>query len=495
MLTAGILFHTFIMLMANTMAHPNFVLIITDDQDLLLDGLVPMKNTLKLIANEGKTFQNAFVNTPICCPSRSTILTGKYAHNTGVTNNTVSGNCSSKYWQEQHEPSSIAALLKNSSGYLNFYAGKYLNRYGFDDVGGTKHIPKGYDWWIGLKGNSRYYNYTLSVNGTAVSHNADYLTDVLAAHSLDFLENRAPDKPFFMTIAPPAPHAPFTPAKRHENAFPGTKALRTPSFNETPSDKHWLVGMTPTTLPANVTILDGIQQGRLESLLAVDELVKGIITKLKDSDVLDNTYIIFTSDNGFHIGQFTQPWDKRQPYETDIRIPFLISGPKIPKRTLTKYPVSAVDIAPTILDLADVNIPSSMDGKSFKSQLFSSAEIPTNDFIFVEYWGEGAPKTIDARCPWKGDDELSECSLDQWCKCQDSRNNTYSCIIELTQSQQMKFCEFEDEQAFRETYDLMIDPYELKNLAYELSEDVVRRYQDIVRKFKTCQGRNCYTLE
>ncbi|CAH1990327.1 unnamed protein product [Acanthoscelides obtectus] len=387
---------------------PNFVFFLTDDQDVLLNGMVPLTRTHFLLGLRGKTFTNAYVNTPICCPSRSTILTGKYAHNTGVVNNSIAGNCSSRYWQRHQEKHSLAANLKENE-YVTFYAGKYLNAYGHKDAGGTKHVPKGYDWWIGLKGNSRYYNYTLSLNGSAKFFKDDYLTDVLTKYGKDFLKMRPRGNPFFMMLAPPACHAPFTPAKRHEHTFNGTKVVRNPAFNYTSSGKHWLVRMQPQQLPQNVSILDDIQRHRLQSLLAVDEMVKTIVEEVESAGEINNTYFIFTSDHGFHIGQFSLPWDKRQPYETDIRVPFLISGPSIPHNTTDDYPISAVDLVPTILDLAGTEIPNHADGVSFKQRLLEIGDEAQSyeKLILVEYWGEGNKKSIDDRCPWKEDGNLA----------------------------------------------------------------------------------------
>ncbi|XP_018568120.1 N-acetylglucosamine-6-sulfatase-like [Anoplophora glabripennis] len=473
-------------------AHPNFVVVLTDDQDLILDGLTPMGKTLELIGGKGKVFNNAFANSPICCPSRSSILTGKFVHNTGVFNNSIEGNCSSPYWQEHHEPYSIVALLKDSKNYTTFYAGKYMNQYGTKEAGGISHVPKGYDWWIGLQGNSKYYNYTLSVNGTEVFHEDVYLTDLLSNYSIDFLRDKPADKPFFMIVAPPAAHAPFTPAERHKNMFPEVKAVRSPSFNFTSSQKHWLVQMSPSHLPSNVSILDETHKHRQQTLLAVDEMVERIFKELEESEELENTYIIFTSDNGFHIGQFAQPWDKRQPYETDIRVPFIISGPDIPLKITENYPILLVDIAPTILDLAGTEIPDFMDGRSFKEALLSDeTKLPSRQ-IFFEYWGEGESTTIDSSCPWKDDENLSFCIVDQWCKCQDSRNNTYTCVVTLSESDKFKYCSFRDNQHFREAYNLTLDPYELDNVYAEMDKGVVGEYDGLLENFQNCRGSGCW---
>ncbi|XP_057664094.1 N-acetylglucosamine-6-sulfatase-like [Diorhabda carinulata] len=468
---------------------PNFVLILTDDQDLLLDSMSAMENTVNLLGNNGKTFQNAYANTPICCPSRSTILTGKFAHNTGVVNNSVNGNCSSHMWQENHEPNNIAAILNRNKNYVTYYSGKYLNQYGSEQVGGTKRVPEGFEWWVGLKGSSVYYDYTLSINGTEHHYNDKYLTDDLAEHSIKFLEQRATDRPFFMVISPPAPHSPFTPADRHKDKYAGTKAVRSPSFNHSGLDKHWLIRMPPEYLPDDVDILDNAQQHRLESLLSVDELVEGLVSKLEILDLLKDTYIIFTSDHGFHIGQFSQAVDKRLPYETDIRVPFIIRGPNIPAKSLETFPISAVDIAPTIIDLANIDVPSYIDGTSFKKQLFEEQSGPFNKTILIEYTGIANPRHDD-RCPWN-DPNLSGCSPERWCKCNDARNNTYTCVVERTESQGFKFCSFKDDEHFIEAYDLTEDPFELKNMANELNSGTKQHYLSIIENLGKCQGTEC----
>ncbi|KAH7985926.1 hypothetical protein HPB49_026216 [Dermacentor silvarum] len=216
---AQFLFIGVIVFLAGTKAQaqtnrPNMVFFLTDDLDLELGSMMkPLVRTRMLIGDDGVTFANAYVTTPLCCPSRSSILTGRYAHNAGVFNNSLSGGCSSRGWQRGPERSAFAVDLQRA-GYETFYAGKYLNQVG----------------------NSVYYNYTLSINGTAEKHydspKKDYLTDVLRAKTLSFLEGRVDQRrPFFMMVSTPSPHSPFTPAVRHMDAFPNLKAPRTPAFN------------------------------------------------------------------------------------------------------------------------------------------------------------------------------------------------------------------------------------------------------------------------
>ncbi|KAH7947545.1 hypothetical protein HPB52_013085 [Rhipicephalus sanguineus] len=260
---ARFMFIVAIAFLAGTSVHahtnrPNMVFFLTDDLDLELGSMMkPLVKTRQLIADGGVTFANAYVTTPLCCPSRSSILTGRYVHNVGVFNNSLSGGCSSQHWQRGPERSAFAVDLQRA-GYETFYAGKYLNRYGHKKAGGVQHVPPGWTNWNGLVGNSVYYNYTLSINGTAEKHgdspDKDYLTDVLRAKALSFLEGRTDQRrPFFMMLSTPAPHAPFTPAVRHRDAFPNVKAPRTPAFNiSVNGTKHWLVRQAIYPIPEDV---------------------------------------------------------------------------------------------------------------------------------------------------------------------------------------------------------------------------------------------------
>lgn len=197
--------------------------------------------------------------------------------------------------------------------------------------GGVKHVPPGWDWWIGLVGNSKYYNYTLSVNGKASYHGdsygKDYLTDVIRRQAVRFLnrlDKANDDSPFLMMLAPPACHAPFTPAPQNENVFSNITAPRTKAFNrydKSDPAKHWLMSTQPRTMSAEtVSMVDSMFRDRWRTLRSVDTMVDKVVQALAHYKMLDSTYLIFTSDNGYHMGQFGMPLDKRLPYEFDIRV-------------------------------------------------------------------------------------------------------------------------------------------------------------------------------
>ncbi|XP_023222239.1 N-acetylglucosamine-6-sulfatase-like isoform X1 [Centruroides sculpturatus] len=443
---------------------PNFIFILTDDQDVELGGLIPLQKTKRMLSDKGAIFKNMFVTTPLCCPSRASILTGLYTHNHGIVNNSISGNCSSKLWQSTFEKATFITYLKKEN-YTTFYAGKYLNQYGFKASGGVSHIPPGWDNWIGLVGNSKYYNYTLSVNGKPESHgddSSDYLTTVMTTKALKFLQSyKLPQGPFFMMLAPPSPHKPYIPEDKYKKRFNDKHAPRTPNFNiHAQKDKHWLIRQPPNPLPGKVIkYIDNIFKERWRTLLTVDDMVEKLINVLKEMNILNNTYIIFSSDNGFHLGQFSLPEDKRQLYEFDIRVPLIVRGPGIKSKLELMEPVLNIDFAPTFMDLAGIKIPNDMDGTSFANLLYKKPKSWRNQF-FVEHKGESA-KEING-CPQYLNSGVSTCEVD--CICEDSWNNTYSCLRILSLQENAICCIFKDNKDFIESYNLTADPYQLKNL-------------------------------
>ena len=336
---------------------PNIVFVLTDDQDVEIGGMTPMEKTKKLIGDAGAIFQNAFVTSPLCCPSRSSILTGNYVHNNGALNNSVSGNCSSPEWQKNSESNAFVTVLKKH-GYKTFFAGKYLNQYGYHKTGGVEHVPNGWDDWNGLVGNSVYYNYTLSANGKPEVHGdtypEDYLTEVIGVKARNFLmAHSSADSPFFMMLSLPACHAPFTPADRYKNNFSDISAPRNGSFNQYSKNKHWLLRNVKHPMGSeSMKVIDDVYRNRWRTLLSVDDLVEQILKLLDKMMQLDNTYVIFSSDNGYHLGQLSLPYDKRQMYEFDIRVPLMIRGPNIKPGQIRPELVLNIDFAPTFLDLA-----------------------------------------------------------------------------------------------------------------------------------------------
>jgi N-acetylglucosamine-6-sulfatase len=344
---------------AQTQERPNIVFILTDDLDT--ESVSVMPELKSLLIDEGTTFNNAFVTDPLCCPSRATFLRGQYSHNTKIAGNSAPEGGFGKFRRLGLERSTVATWLDDS--YDTFYAGKYMN--GYDD---TTHVPDGWDRWYGWLGqyHSPGGEYRLNENGNIKRYDLDRVhdTDLLKDKAVNFIRDQRGDgKPFFAYVAPNAPHTPAYVPARHEGMFSDRSLPRPPSFNEEDiSDKPKVV-RNPQLSHDEVKDLGNLYRKRLASLQSVDGMIGALVAALRDTNQLENTYIIFASDNGYFFGEHRRI-DKSLAYEESIRIPLVVRGPDVPPQKVNHLVINN-DFAPTVAQLAGVAPPGFVDGKSF----------------------------------------------------------------------------------------------------------------------------------
>jgi len=349
---------------------PNIIFILTDDLDTeypngsWIDHFPRLKS---LLADKGTTFKNFFVSLSLCCPSRTSMLRGQYAHNTEIFTNAVPGGGFQKAHNLGLEESTFATWL-HDAGYRTVLIGKYLN--GYPGNLGKEYIAPGWEeWYSGERRQYEQFDYDLNENGQIVSYGTDpedYEQDVFRAKAVDFIQRVAKHKkPFFMWMTTYSPHQPAIFAPRHADAFPDVKAPRPPTFNqEDVSHQPSWVQNRPLLTNAQIASLDALYRKRLQSMLAVEDTVEAIIKTLHKTGQLHNTYIFFSSDNGFHLGQHRLPAGKNTEFEEDLHVPMIVRGPGVPRGRVLEHLALNIDFAPTFAELAGVPVPDFVDGRS-----------------------------------------------------------------------------------------------------------------------------------
>lgn len=444
---------------------PNIVIVLTDDLDF---SLMPyMENTNRLIAKEGATFTNYFVTSPLCCPSRASMFRGQYPHNTNILENSPGF---MNYFRNGRETETIATWL-NNKGYKTALEGKYLN--GYPVGAGRNYVPPGWtDWHAFIYQTSEgtfYYDYKMNENGPIVQYGKspqDYSTDVIKKQSINFIDQSiAEASPFFILISVSAPHGPSTPATRHADLFPGLVYPKKPSFDEKDTSDKPTVTYTAAAAGDEFDQYDAdvLFRKRVQTVQAVDELVGDVIHLLEQKGKLENTYIIFTSDNGFHLGEHNIPSGKGYPYEEDIHVPFFIRGPGIQPNSQITQMSANIDIAPTVTEMAHVKSADFIDGRSLMPFLYPQVgvEIPWRKGLLMEtgYMGQG----------------------------------TYPLVYRGVRTETFIYLEYENGEL--EYYDLVADPYELNNAAKTLDPATLASLHAWVDQLKKCRADECRTAE
>jgi arylsulfatase A-like enzyme len=369
---------------------PNIVLVLADDFSWNLVQYMPQ---LREMQSKGVTFSRFFVSDSLCCPSRATIFTGKYPHNTGIFTNGGRDGGFFAFHDSGQEHDTFAARL-HSAGYTTALMGKYLNGYTPTAPvdGQPLYIPPGWDEWdVGGKGYSNF-NYGLNENGRYHYYGSapeDYLTDVLAEKGVDYINRVATGRrPFFLEIAPFAPHSPYTPAPRHETWFPDAKAPRTPAFNEiNMSDKPGWLKKRKALRRLQVSTIDEDFRMRVQAVQAIDELLGSLRDALAAHGQLSNTYIFFTSDNGLHMGEHRLAAGKQTAFETDIHVPLIVTGPDAPRAWRLPQLTTTADLYPTFAQLAGAGVPQTVDGHSLKPLVTGQTVTGWRKAVLVEHHG------------------------------------------------------------------------------------------------------------
>jgi arylsulfatase A-like enzyme len=435
---------------------PNILFILTDDQrwDSTdgthgLGGADVMPRTRAELVDSGIEFSNGFMTTPLCCPSRASILTGSYAHRTGVYKNGGTNGGADDLEDEE-----TLGVWLTAAGYRTGLIGKYLNGYQqLWATGDPPYVPPGWTVWQGLKRVSFFDWIFVQPDGLGGyvevqggSAEEDYLTDVMRERAKTFItESVTAGEPFFLYLAFKAPHLPQIPAPRHEGLFQSIPPWRPPSYNEADvSDKpQWVQNLALQ----NSAELDQIRIDQLEMLQAIDEAIGGnpalgivgIMEHLRNLGVADDTLVVYFSDNGWYWGEHRLR-AKNNPYDEAIRSPMFVRYPKLAplERTENRFALN-IDLAPTFAELAGVGIPIAHDGESLVRVLDGTVDNATEpwrtDFL-AESWPGSHPWALVRDAEWK--------------------------YIEIPTTPGDPDPDFVRE---RELYDLLNDPFELDNVA------------------------------
>jgi N-acetylglucosamine-6-sulfatase len=438
---------------------PNVVVVMTDDQ--AVDTMKAMPRTRRMLGGKGVTFENSFVSYPLCCPSRASFQTGQYAHNHGVLNNQPP-----KGGYQAFDAKRSLPVWLSEAGYRTGFVGKYLNGYGKGEA--AREVPPGWSDWYGLPASAkqRPFEFELNENGELVDYGrGEYKTEVLEDKAVSLVREWAgPRRPFFLWVATDAPHKDAgtdedadrdpEPAPRDRGRFERENAPRGESFNERDtSDKPGFVKGKRRLNSGEQKQIDKVYRSQLESLIAVDRLVKSIVKELRRRGELENTVVMFTSDNGFIRGQHRIESGKASLYDEAIRVPLLVRGPGFPEGERDERVVGNVDLAPTILDLAAAEADIQPDGVSLLP--FEPRRASWRPNMLLEVFERDKGNFVGIRTP------------------------------------RFSYAEYTKKDK-RELYDLYRDPKQLDNLAGDPAyADELERLHERVTALRDCAGADC----
>ncbi|KAH8892108.1 Arylsulphatase [Thozetella sp. PMI_491] len=505
---------------------PNVVFILTDDQDAKLGSMDFMPLVKKHIADKGVTFNRHYCTVSLCCPSRVSIWTGKAAHNHNVTTVDPPIGGFPKFLDQGLNDNYLPIWLQDA-GYATYYVGKLFNAQTILNY----RFPEYAKGWTGSEFLLDPFTYSFlnpwfaRNNGIPKPYPNQYTTDIVGQKALGFLDEAArnvDEKPFFLAIAPVGPHAdvevkltignitlgsnlvneslidqikdipsnvgiettwsPPIPAARHAGLFSDAQVPRTPNFNpEQPSGADWVTQL-PKLSAENITYNDEWYRQRLRSLQSIDELVEQVTNKLDSHGILDNTYIFYSTDNGFHIGQHRMPPGKGCPYEADLKIPLVVRGPRIVPGSSVDVPTSHTDLSPTFLDILGIQERPDFDGAPIPLKEGFATDA-TREHVQVEFWSNNDQTEYNDHNVYNDPTIV---------------NNTYKSLRVIGEEYDLAYTVWCS--GAHELYDMKTDEDQMVNLYNSNSsigllgvpgQQLINRLDGLLLALKTCAGDVC----
>jgi N-acetylglucosamine-6-sulfatase len=441
--------------------HPNIVFVLTDD---LTWDLLPYMPEVRRLQRDGMTFRQFMVADSLCCSSRATIFTGEFPHNTGVLGNVPPVGGYQAFRRNGDLSRSVAVALQRA-GYRTALFGKYLNDYHPFQAG----LDPGWTDWLASSYAYSGFGYEQSDDGHAEIAGyrpRDYVTDVLSRHALRFIRGAAGRQPFFAMISTYAPHKPFVPAPRDRSLFRHLPLPHPADFDAPSTDPPSWLGHRPPLTGRQKRALVRDFRARARSVQAVDDMIGRIRATLRATGIARNTYIVFTSDNGFHLGQHRLTDGKRTAFDADIRVPLIVAGPHVRRGRATSAMTGTIDLTPTFERWAGLPADAARDGRPLAPLLHGRTPRHWRRALLVEHFDDRVVT---------GDPDAQG-----WAQ---GRPATYAAL----RTRWWTYVQYADGE--REFYNRRRDPAELHNVAHRLSPARVARLSAALARYRVCRGK------
>jgi N-acetylglucosamine-6-sulfatase len=482
-------------------ARPNVVMIVADDLDKKLLRWMPQ--TRRLIAAEGASFDRYYVEQSTCCTSRASILSGEYTHNHGVRGNHYPAGGFFR-WHEGRESSALPTWLE-SNGYRSALLGKYLNEYpypsGYDGTDAEKEaleefVPPGWQSWFSPVAGTPYrqLDTILNVNGVVDEEpRTEFLDQLMGERLLDLVNGLdgmdLRDGGRFVYYASYSPHSPYASPERFQAEFEDVRYPRTPSFDEGDvSDKYGLAGVRGPMTEEKVEEIDEAFRARVRSVQVLDANVGALVRRLEAQGTLDNTFVVFTSDNGYNMGEHRLDIAKYNQFEETVSVPLLVRGPGIEPGTRISELAGNIDLAPTIADMTDSHTPDRVDGMSLLPLIDGGAKTLPREHLLLSRGLIPLEKEALSAV-----EEFPETVVESP---RHARLSDFNAVV----TERWKLVDYINSDR-EELYDLRNDPYELTNLMVggwqslklmpPWQRDLVRDLRRTLHQLLKCEAADC----